>query len=114
MEDPREGPAPPPPEPEWKDIPSRVNHLTEDTFDEFMKTHDSVLVMFYAPWCGHCKAMKPAYMEAADELHGKNARSVLAAVDCTKEKSLGTKFDLEGFPTKTKNEGGLGRVLVDF
>lgn len=49
MEDPREGPPPPPPEPEWKDVPSRVNHLTEDTFDDFMKTHDSVLVMFYAP-----------------------------------------------------------------
>ncbi|XP_078376471.1 putative protein disulfide-isomerase A4 isoform X1 [Oculina patagonica] len=99
MEDPREGPPPPPPEPEWKDVPSRITHLSDDTFDNFVKTHDSVLVMFYAPWCGHCKAMKPAYMEAADELYGKNARSVLAAVDCTKEKSLSKKFDIKGFPT---------------
>lgn len=99
MENPREGPPPPPPEPEWKDMPSRVTHLTDDTFEEFMMTHDSVLVMFYAPWCGHCKAMKPAYMEAAEELHSKNARSVLAAVDCTTEKSLATKFDIGGFPT---------------
>lgn len=99
MEDPREGPPPPPPEPEWKDIPSYVTHLTDDTYEDFMKTHDSVLLMFYAPWCGHCKAMKPAYMEAAQELHNKNARSVLAAVDCTKEKSLAKKFDIGGYPT---------------
>lgn len=99
MEDPREGPPLPPPEPEWKDIPSHVHHLTDDTFDAFVKRHDSVVVMFYAPWCGHCKAMKPSYMDAAEELATKNARSVLAAVDCTKEKSLAKKFDIEGFPT---------------
>ena len=49
MEDPREGPPPPPPEPEWKDVPSQVHHLTDDNFDEFVKEHESVLVMFYAP-----------------------------------------------------------------
>ncbi|XP_058964969.2 probable protein disulfide-isomerase A4 [Pocillopora verrucosa] len=99
MENPREGPPPPPSEPEWKDMPSHVTHLTDDTFEEFVTTHHSVLVMFYAPWCGHCKAMKPAYMEAAEELRSKNARSVLAAVDCTKEKSLAQKYDVDGFPT---------------
>ena len=49
MENPREGPPPPPSEPEWKDMPSHVTHLTDDTFEEFVKTHHSVLVMFYAP-----------------------------------------------------------------
>lgn len=53
MEDPREGPPPPPPESEWKDIPSYVTHLTDDTFEDFMKTHDSVLLTFYAP-CKLC------------------------------------------------------------
>jgi hypothetical protein len=53
MEDPREGPPPPPPEPQWSDEPSNVHHLTDDNFDEFVKDHDSVLVMFYAP----CKYM---------------------------------------------------------
>ena len=49
MKDPSEGPPSPPAEPEWKDIPSAVNHLTENTFDMFVREHESVLVMFYAP-----------------------------------------------------------------
>lgn len=99
MENPREGPPPPPPEPQWSDVPSHVHHLTDDNFDEFMEEHDSVLVMFYAPWCGHCKAMKPDYMDAAEELANRNARGVLAGVDCTKQKSLAKKFEIGGFPT---------------
>ena len=33
-------------------------HLTEDDFVSFVKKKKHVLVMFYAPWCGHCKRAK--------------------------------------------------------
>ena len=46
MKDPSEGPPSPPPEPEWKDIPSAVNHLTENTFDMFVREHESVPVSY--------------------------------------------------------------------
>ena len=49
MADPKEGPASPPPEPQWSDEPSFVHHLTKATFNMFMKSQESVLVMFYAP-----------------------------------------------------------------
>ena len=42
-------PKAPEPEVTWADEPSDVVHLTDDTFDEFLATNPSVLVMFYAP-----------------------------------------------------------------
>jgi len=102
MKDPHGDGAPvpePPRESEWKDVPSKINHLTDDTFEEFMSENPSVLVMFYAPWCGHCKAMKPAFAEAAAELAEKNPLAKLAAVDATKERNIGNKYVDTGYPT---------------
>lgn len=36
-------------EPEWKDVPSGVVHLTDDDFEQVVTSHSSVMVMFYAP-----------------------------------------------------------------
>ncbi|XP_062519566.1 protein disulfide-isomerase A5-like, partial [Corticium candelabrum] len=99
MENPDEPPTAPPPEPEWSDEPSSVEHLSDDSFDMFVDQHDSVLVMFYAPWCGHCKAMKPAYGDAAEQMHNSGHSGILAAVDCTKQRKLADRFEIKGFPT---------------
>ena len=44
--------------------------------------------MFYAPWCGHCKKMKPGYNAAAERLKTDGVEGKLAAVDATIERSL--------------------------
>ena len=41
--------------------------------------------------------MKPSYVEAANELLGKD--HVLGAVDCTKNRRVGSKYDIKGYPT---------------
>ncbi len=94
MKDPQ---APPPPEPEWSDIPSKVTHLTDETFKSFLKKKKHVLVFFYAPWCGHCKAAKPHFTNAANEIIDK--KTAFAAIDCTKHQSVCTDQDVQGYPT---------------
>jgi len=73
--------------------------LTTSNFDEFIQTNERVLVEFYAPWCGHCKALTPEYEKAAISLKNKNAKTKLAKVDATVEKDLATKYEIRGFPT---------------
>ncbi|KAI5723095.1 hypothetical protein M8J76_001320 [Diaphorina citri] len=86
-------------EQDWADTESEVVHLTDDNFDLVIQEESSVLVMFYAPWCGHCKKLKPEYEEAAATMKQQRITGILAAVDVTREKSLGKRFDIKGFPT---------------
>lgn len=64
--------------------PEFVVTLTPDNFDKIVKdpTKD-VLVEFYAPWCGHCKALAPKYEQAAKAFQGEE-NVVVAKIDADK------------------------------
>jgi len=64
-----------------------------------MRFKDTVLIMFYAPWCGHCKSMKADYSKAAKQLTEENVSHVLATVDATVETELAKRFEIRGYPT---------------
>uniref|UniRef100_A0A0A9YNZ9 Protein disulfide-isomerase A5 n=2 Tax=Lygus hesperus TaxID=30085 RepID=A0A0A9YNZ9_LYGHE len=89
----------PPKEEDWADAENDVIHLTSENFNETLKDYSSVIVMFYAPWCGHCKMLKPKYEKAATELISQKINGVLAAVDVTKYPDVGKLFDVKGYPT---------------
>lgn len=48
--------------------------------------------------CGHCKALAPTY-EKLGEAFAKSDDVVIAKVDADGEKSLGSRFDVSGYPT---------------
>ncbi|RAL07562.1 protein disulfide isomerase PDI1 [Aspergillus homomorphus CBS 101889] len=79
------------------DTESNVISLSTDTFESFMSEHNLVLAEFFAPWCGHCKALAPKYEEAAIELKAKDIP--LVKIDCTAEEDLCRSQGVEGYPT---------------
>eukprot|EP01112_Ceratiomyxa_fruticulosa_P001598 TRINITY_DN1177_c0_g1_i1.p1 TRINITY_DN1177_c0_g1~~TRINITY_DN1177_c0_g1_i1.p1 ORF type:complete len:661 (+),score=171.85 TRINITY_DN1177_c0_g1_i1:78-2060(+) len=91
---------PPPPPPGWETEPGTesLNFLKENNFDDFLSKNPKTLVMFYAPWCGHCKAFKPAFQEAAATVK-KAGNGALAAVNCDEDGSLCRKYGVDGYPT---------------
>jgi protein disulfide-isomerase-like protein len=59
----------------------------------------NVFVMFYAPWCGHCNHMKPAWQELADKYNVDNDDTVIARIDASAHRDIAKDNDVNGFPT---------------
>jgi len=78
---------------------SKVVKLTKANFDSVVNEADTILVKFFAPWCGHCKHLAPEYIKAAEVLAKDGEGVILAEVDATEETDLANRFDVHGYPT---------------
>lgn len=82
--------------PEVPEPKGAVRTIVASTFAAEIAREPNVLVEFYAPWCGFCRKMEPAYKELAKRVAGVPGL-VIARIDATRNEVEG--IHIAGYPT---------------
>ncbi|MDO8418956.1 MAG: thioredoxin TrxC [Rubrivivax sp.] len=78
--------------------------LIDENFDAVVgATRLPVLVDFWAPWCGPCRMMAPAFEQAARQLTG---RALLVKVNSDDNPGLSQRYGIRSIPTLLRLDGG--------
>ncbi len=76
--------------------PSEPVVLTEDNFDNFIKTYPLVVIDCWAPWCSPCLIVAPVVKEMAKEYQGK---ITFGKLNTDENQGLAMKFNIMSIPT---------------
>ncbi len=83
---------------------AEVKDITEVQFEaEVTKAAGPILVDFWAPWCGPCKAIAPTLKELAEE---NQDRFKVVKVNVDENPDLASRFNVMGIPTMVLFKGG--------
>ena len=82
----------------------KIANLTSETFNNTITSSSvPVLVDFWAPWCGPCKAITPILEELATELDG---RLKIAKVNVDENDAVSAQYGIRAIPTMLLFKGG--------
>ena len=85
-------------------LAAHPDNLAEAAFNAQLAKSDLPMVVdFWAPWCGPCRAMAPAYEKVSQDMQGK-ARFV--KVNTEDEQGLAAKYNIRSIPTLAVFAGG--------
>lgn len=69
--------------------------LTQANFNETIESGKTVIIDFWAPWCGPCRAFAPTFEAVAEE----NPEVIFAKINTEAEPELGAAFNVRSIPT---------------
>lgn len=93
-----------------EDADSTIVHVTGATFDGVVTSERPVLIDFWAPWCGPCRAIAPVLEEIAQELGDK---VTIGKVNVDEHPDLAVRFGVQAIPQLLFfKEGALKDTMV--
>ena len=79
-----------------------VTILTASNFESIVHAPNAsgktILLEFYAPWCGHCKSLAPIFEKVGAHFAARND-VIIAKMDATANDVPDERFEVKGFPT---------------
>jgi thioredoxin 2 len=91
-------------------LPGQPLHLDAPALARLVDKGDlPLLVDFWAPWCGPCRTMAPAFEQAAGQLA---PGVILAKVNTEEQKDLGQRYGIQSIPTLVLFKGGRDQARV--
>jgi thioredoxin 1 len=75
---------------------TKVKELNDSTLTETVSSGETLMVDFWAAWCGPCRMLMPILDQVADELEGE---ATIAKVNVDENKESCDKYNVTSLPT---------------
>ena len=79
-----------------------VVELTKENFEQVVTSNPTVIVDYWAPWCGPCRGFAPVFEMVAE----KHPDVVFAKVNTDENPEWASKYGVQGIPTMLFVSGG--------